>query len=326
MVTNGRGQKAKVKGSTKLSVQIASLKLKNPVMTASGTFGYGEEYAEYIDLNRLGAIVAKGLSITPRAGNPTPRVVETPAGMLNAIGLQNIGVMSFIREKLPFLRQFEVPVIANFFGDTVDEYVRAAGELSSAEGVHALEMNISCPNKQEGWIVFGTNPKAMSEVVSNVRKSTNLPLIVKLTPNVTDIGCMAKIAQDAGADALSVMNTITGMVIDIRRRKPVLANNTGGLSGPAIRPIALRMVWETCRAVSIPVIGMGGIMNAGDALEFLIAGARAVSVGTANFVNPTTTLDIIDGIEAFLAEEGVSDINNIIGSLKLNGCEQNEKR
>src|SRR5208283_4693146 len=321
MVTNGRGQKAKVKGSTKLSVQIASLKLKNPVMTASGTFGYGEEYAEYIDLNRLGAIVAKGLSITTRAGNPTPRVVETPAGMLNAIGLQNIGVMSFIREKLPFLRQFEVPVIANFFGDTVDEYVRAAGELSSAEGVHALEMNISCPNKQEGWIVFGTNPKAMSEVVSNVRKSTNLPLIVKLTPNVTDIGCMAKTAQDAGADALSVMNTITGMVIDIRRRKPVLANNTGGLSGPAIRPIALRMVWETCRAVSIPVIGMGGIMNAGDALEFLIAGARAVSVGTANFVNPTTTLDIIDGIEAFLAEEGVSDINNIIGSLKLNGCE-----
>ncbi|MBF0558723.1 MAG: dihydroorotate dehydrogenase [Nitrospirae bacterium] len=302
-----------------LSVTIGPLKLKNPVMTASGTFGYGEEYAEYIDLNRLGAIVVKGLSITPRDGNPTPRVVETPAGMLNAIGLQNIGVRSFIREKLPFLRQFDTPVIANFFGDTVDEYVRAAVELSSAEGVHALEMNISCPNKQEGWIVFGTNPTAMAEVVGEVRKATNLPLIVKLTPNVADIGCMAKVAQDAGADALSVINTITGMVIDIRKRKPVLANNTGGLSGPAIRPIAVRMVWETCKAVGIPVIGMGGIMNARDAMEFLIAGARSVAVGTANFVDPVAAIAVIDGIEAFLAEEGIPDINNIIGSLKLNG-------
>lgn len=301
-----------------MSVTIASLKLKNPVMTASGTFGYGEEYADYMDLNRLGAIVVKGLSITPRYGNPTPRVVETPAGMLNAIGLQNIGVVSFIRDKLPFLRQFEVPVIANFFGDTVEEYVRAAVELSSAEGVHALEMNISCPNKQEGWIVFGTNPEAMSEVVGEVRKATDLPLIVKLTPNVADIGFMARVAQDAGADALSVINTITGMVVDIRRRKPVLANTTGGLSGPAIRPIAVRMVWETCKAVGIPVIGMGGVMNAGDALEFMIAGARAVAVGTANFVNPSASIDVIDGIEKFLAEENIQDINSIVGSLNIN--------
>jgi len=303
-----------------LSVTVASLKLKNPVMTASGTFGYGEEYAEYIDLNRLGAIVVKGLSITPRDGNPTPRVVETPAGMLNAIGLQNIGVRAFIKDKLPFLRQFDTPVIANFFGDTVEEYIRSAGELSAAEGVHALEMNISCPNKQEGWIVFGTDPKRMDNVVTEVRKTTNLPLLVKLSPNVTDIACMAKTAEDAGADALSVMNTITGMVVDIRRRKPALANNTGGLSGPAIRPIAVRMVWETCKAVSIPVIGMGGIMTAQDALEFLIAGARAVAVGTANFVNPVATVEIIEGIEKFLCEEKISDINNIIGSIKLNGC------
>jgi dihydroorotate dehydrogenase (NAD+) catalytic subunit len=298
---------------------VSSLKLKNPVLTASGTFGYGEEYAEYIDLNRLGAIVVKGLSITPRDGNPTPRIVETPAGMLNAIGLQNIGVRAFIKDKLPFLRQFDTPVIANFFGDTVEEYVSAASELSAAEGVHALEMNISCPNKQEGWIVFGTDPKRMDNVITEVRKNTNLPLIVKLSPNVTDIGCMAKAAEDAGADALSVMNTITGMVVDIRQRKPALANNTGGLSGPAIRPIAIRMVWETCKAVNIPVIGMGGIMTASDALEFLIAGARAVAVGTANFVNPAASVEIIEGIEKFLIEDDLADINSIIGSLKVNG-------
>ena len=303
-----------------MSVSISSLELKNPVMTASGTFGYGEEYAEYFDLNRLGAIVVKGLSAGPRDGNPTPRIVETPAGMLNAIGLQNIGVRAFIKDKLPFLRQFNTPVIANFFGDTVKEYVMAAVELSAAEGVHALEMNISCPNKQAGWIVFGTDRKAMDQVVTEVRKATGLPLIVKLSPNVTDIGCMAKTAEDAGADALSVMNTITGMVVDIRSRRPVLANNTGGLSGPAIRPIAVRMVWEACKAVKIPVIGMGGIMDFRDALEFLIAGARAVAVGTANFVNPLAAVEIIEGMEKFLAEEGVSDIKGIIGSLNANDC------
>jgi dihydroorotate dehydrogenase (NAD+) catalytic subunit len=299
-----------------LSVDIAGLKLKNPVMTASGTFGYGEEYSEFLDLNRLGAIVVKGLSITPRQGNPTPRIVETPAGMLNAIGLQNIGVKAFIKEKLPFLKQFNIPIIANFFGDSIDEYIQAAEELSNAEGVHALEMNISCPNKQAGWIVFGTDPKTMEQVVTAVRKSTKLPLIVKLSPNVTDIGFMAKIAENAGADAVSLINTITGMVVDVKKRKPVLANNTGGLSGPAVRPIAVRMVWEVCKAVKIPIIGMGGIMNANDALEFLIAGAKAIAIGTANFVNPTATVEIIVGLEKFLIEEGLSDINEIIGSLK----------
>lgn len=298
-----------------LSVSIGSLTLKNPVMTASGTFGYGEEYAEFIDLGRLGAIVVKGLSPTPRQGNPVPRVVETPSGMLNAIGFQNIGTKAFIKEKLPFLRQFDTPVIANFFGDSIDEYVKAAAELSAAEGVHALEMNISCPNKQAGWIVFGTDPCAMRDVVSAARKATALPLIVKLSPNVTSIGAMAKVAEDCGADAVSVMNTITGMVIDVKRRRPVLANNTGGLSGPAIRPVAVRMVWEVCKAVAIPVIGMGGIMTAGDALEFLIAGAKAVAVGTANFVNPRATVEILAGIESFMNEEGISDINELIGSL-----------
>lgn len=299
-----------------LQVNIASLSLKNPVMTASGTFGYGEEYSEFIDLNNLGAIVVKGLSVAPRQGNSTPRVVETPSGMLNAIGLQNIGVEAFIKEKLPFLRQFNTPVIANFFGDSIDEYVRCAEELSAAEGVHALEMNISCPNKQEGWIVFGTDPMTMEKVVNAVRKATSLPLIVKLSPNVKDIGHMARVAESSGADAVSLINTITGMVVDIRKRRPVLANNTGGLSGPAIRPVAVRMVWEVYKAVKIPIIGMGGIMTAADALEFLIAGARAVAVGTANFINPTATIEIIDGIKTFMLEEGIEDINEIVGSLR----------
>lgn len=301
-----------------LSVDIAGLKLKNPVMTASGTFGYGEEYSEFFDLNRLGAIVVKGLSAMPKQGNPTPRVVETPAGMLNAIGLQNIGVDAFIKEKLPFLRQFNTSVIANFFGDSVDEYVETAEKLSSADGIHAIEMNISCPNKQAGWIIFGTDPKTMEHVVTAVRKTTKLPLIVKLSPNVTDISFMAKVAENAGADAVSLINTITGMAVDIKKRRPILANNIGGLSGPAIKPVAVRMVWEVCKAVNIPVIGMGGIMNANDALEFLIAGAKAVAVGTANFINPAVTIEIIEGLETFLKEEELSDINQIIRSLKIN--------
>jgi dihydroorotate dehydrogenase (NAD+) catalytic subunit len=311
--------KSKEAGKSKpnLSVEIAGLKLKNPVMTASGTFGYGEEYAEFVDLNRLGAVVVKGLSIVPKPGNPAPRIVETPSGMLNAIGLQNIGVPAFIKEKLPFLRQFNTPIIVNFFGDSVDEFVRAAGELSNADGVHGLEMNISCPNKQSGWCIFGTDPRIMSEVVSAVRKRTNLPLIVKLSPNVTDIGAMAKVAEDNGADAVSLINTITGMAIDIRRRRPVLANATGGLSGPAVKPVAVRMVWEVSKAVKIPIIGLGGIMNANDALEFLIAGAKAIAVGTANFVNPRVTIQIIEGLERFLDEEGISDINDLLGTLKV---------
>lgn len=300
-----------------LSVQIASLNLKNPVITASGTFGYGEEYSEFLDIERLGAIVVKGLSITPKKGNPPPRMIETPAGMLNAIGLQNIGVKAFINDKLPFLRQFKTPVIVNFFGDTVDEYIMAAEVLSSANGVHALEMNVSCPNKEAGWCIFGTNPETLKHVIAVVRKATNLPLIVKLSPNVTDIGLMAKIAEDSGADAISLINTLTAMCVDINKRKPILGNITGGLSGPAIRPVAVKMVWEACKAVKIPVIGMGGIMTFRDALEFLIVGARAVAVGTANFVNPAATVEIIEGIESFMREEGISDINQIIGSLKI---------
>lgn len=304
-----------------LSVDIAGLKLKNPVMTASGTFGYGEEYSEFVDLNRLGAIVVKGLSINPKEGNPTPRVVETPSGMLNAIGLQNIGIKTFIKEKLPALGRFNIPVIVNFFGDSIDEYVQAAEELSSASvlgaGIDALEMNVSCPNKQAGWIVFGTDPKIMQQVITEVKKATHLPLIVKLSPNVTDIGLMSKVAENEGANAVSLINTITGMVIDVKRRRPVLANATGGLSGPAIRPIAVRMVWEVYKTVKIPIIGMGGIMTANDAIEFLIAGARAVAVGTANFVNPAATVEVVEGIERFLLQEGLSDVNEIIGSLNI---------
>ena len=303
-------------GRPDLSVEIGGLRLKNPVMTASGTFGYGEEYSEFIDLNRLGAIVVKGLSPVPRMGNPVPRIVETPAGMLNAIGLQNIGVRAFICEKLPFLRQFNTPVIVNFFGDNVAEFEQAAEELSSADGIHGLEMNISCPNKQAGWSVFGTDPGIMSEVVTAVRRKTKLPLIVKLSPNVTSIPVMAKVAEDSGADAISLINTITGMVIDVRSRRPVLANRIGGLSGPAIRPIAVRMVWEACRAVKIPVIGLGGIMKAEDAIEFLVAGARGVQVGTASFINPYAAMEIIEGLENFMLDESISDINELIGSIK----------
>jgi len=297
-----------------LSVRIGSLHLKNPVMTASGTFGYGEEYAEFIDLSMLGAVVVKGLSLLPKEGNPPPRIVETASGMLNAIGLQNIGIERFIREKVPFLRTYDTNVIVNFFGDSVDEYVAAAERLSSVDGIHGLEMNISCPNKQAGWCIFGTDPRVTSEVVGAVRKATKLPLIVKLSPNVTDISLMAKVAADAGADALSVINTLTGMVIDIRTRRPKLANRTGGLSGPAIRPVAVRMVYEVYQAVKVPIIGMGGIMHAEDALEFILAGASAVAVGTANFINPTATTDILEGIEAYMIEEKIGMVSTLTGA------------
>ncbi len=300
--------------SINLSVRIGSLELKNPVMTASGTFGYGEEYAEFLDLSSLGAVVVKGLSLLPKEGNPPPRIVETASGMLNAIGLQNIGIQRFIEEKIPFLRTYDTKVIVNFFGDSIDEYVAAAERLSSVEGIHGLEMNISCPNKQAGWCIFGTDPKVTTQVVSAVRKATKLPLIVKLSPNVTDISLMARVAADAGADALSVINTLTGMVIDIKTRRPKLANRTGGLSGPAIKPVAVRMVYEVFKAVNIPVIGMGGIMNSDDAIEFLLAGATAVAVGTANFVNPGATIDILDGIVTYMKDEKVDDINLLRGA------------
>ena len=302
-----------------LEVSLGKLKLKNPVMTASGTFGYGEEYAEFVDLNRLGAVVVKGLSLLPKEGNPTPRIVETSSGMLNAIGLQNIGIERFIREKIPFLKQFNTPVIVNFFGDTREEYILAAEQLSCVDGIHGLEMNISCPNKQAGWSIFGTDPKVTHDVVSSVRKKTDLTLIVKLSPNVTDIALMAKAAEDAGADALSLINTITGMAIDIQTRKPRLANIRGGLSGPAIKPIAVRMVYEVKQAVKIPVVGLGGIMNADDAVEFMIAGATAVAVGTANFINPMATIEILDGLAAYMKLHEIEDIASLTGSMHAPG-------
>ena len=302
-----------------LSVEIGRLRLRNPVMTASGTFGYGEEYAPYVDLNRLGAIVVKGLSLKPRMGNPPPRIVETPCGMLNAVGLQNVGVNVFIREKLPFLAQFDLPVIANIFGESVEEYVKVAEILSQASGVHGLEVNISCPNVKKGGIAFGANPDMAADVTRRVKASTDLPVIVKLTPNVTDIAEIAESVEAAGADAISLINTITGMSVDIERRVPHLRNITGGLSGPAIKPVALRMVWQVIQRVSVPVIGLGGIMTARDALEFLIVGARAVQVGTAHFIHPHAAIDILEGIEDYLEQHQFDDINQLIGTLKTGG-------
>jgi dihydroorotate dehydrogenase (NAD+) catalytic subunit len=302
-----------------LSVEIGRLRLRNPVMTASGTFGYGEEYAPYVDLSRLGAIVVKGLSLKPRMGNPPPRIVETPCGMLNAVGLQNVGVNAFIREKLPFLTQFDLPVIANIFGESVEEYVKVAEILSQASGVHGLEVNISCPNVKKGGIAFGANPDMAADVTRRVKASTDLPVIVKLTPNVTDITEIAESVEAAGADAISLINTITGMSVDIERRVPHLRNITGGLSGPAIKPVALRMVWQVIQRVSIPVIGLGGIMTARDALEFLIVGARAVQVGTAHFIHPHAAIDILEGIEDYLEQHQFDDINQLVGTLKTGG-------
>jgi len=299
-----------------LAVDIAGLKLKNPVMPASGTFGYGEEYAPYFDLNRLGAIVTKGLSLNPKAGNPTPRIAETTSGMLNAIGLQNVGIDAFVNAKTPFYGGLDTQVIANFFGNTLEEYGEVAQKLNDVACVDAVELNISCPNVKQGGIVFGTDPAAAAQVVTLVRKALSKPLIVKLTPNVTDITVIARAVEEAGADAISCINTLTGMAIDIKTRKPKIANRTGGLSGPAIRPVAVRMVHQVVQAVKIPVIGIGGIMSAADALEFLIVGAKAVQVGTANFIDPQAMLHIIDGLEAFLAEEGLTDINEVIGSLE----------
>jgi dihydroorotate dehydrogenase (NAD+) catalytic subunit len=300
-----------------LAVELAGLRLKNPVMPASGTFGYGQEYTPFFDLDELGAMVTKGLSLWPKAGNDTPRIAETNGGMLNAIGLHNVGVEAFVREKLPFLRQFRIPVIVNFFGNSLEEYGEMARRLSDLPDVAAAELNISCPNVKKGGIVFGTDPRAAAEVVALVRRHLSKPLIVKLTPNVTDIAVMARAVEEAGADAISLINTVTGLAVDVRRRKPRLANLTGGLSGPAIRPLAVRMVYEVVRTVKVPVIGVGGISRAEDALEFLIVGARAVQVGTANFVDPRVMPRIVAGLEAYCREQQVGDINQVIGSLQL---------
>lgn len=299
-----------------LEVTIAGLKFKNPVMTASGTFGYGAEFAPYTSLEKLGAIVVKGLSLYPRQGNPGPRIVETPCGMLNAIGLQNVGVDEFIEKKLPLLKGVKTHVIANIFGETIEDYMEVARRLDKVKGVSALEINISCPNVKKGGIVFGTDPQEAFRVVSAVRKSTSLPLITKLSPNVTDIKVMVKAAEDAGTDAISLINTLTGMVIDIEKRRPVLATATGGLSGPAIRPVAVRMVWQAASVARVPVIGMGGIMDARGALEFIIAGAAAVQVGTASFIDPDAAAKIAAGIEEYATRHGLS-VKELTGSLKL---------
>lgn len=297
-----------------LMVSLGGLVLNNPVLVASGTFGYGEEYAGVVDLNRLGAVVVKGLSLKPRTGYPTPRLYETPSGMLNAIGLENVGVEAFIQEKLPFLRQFKTRVIANIFGETVEEYQEVANRLDGIEGVHALEVNISCPNVKKGGLSFGSDPRATFEVLSAVRQTTRLPLIAKLSPNVTDITEFARAAKAAGVDAVSLINTLVGMAIDIEAQHPVLSAVTGGLSGPAIRPIAVRMVWEVARSVDLPIIGMGGIVSAEDAIEFLLAGASAVAVGTANFMNPRASIDVLEGIRAFLIKKGYEDIRQLVGA------------
>lgn len=295
-------------------VDIAGLRLKNPVMPASGTFGYGEEYAPYVDIDRLGAVVVKGISLHPRQGNTPPRIMETTGGMVNAIGLQNPGVQEFVKEKLPFLRQFDVPVIVNIFGETVDEYRNVAEILSRTEGVHALEVNISCPNVKKGGMSFGADSDAAYEVTRKVKSVTHLPVIVKLTPNVTDITEIAQRVQEGGADAVSLINTVAAMSVNLERRASQIGRITGGLSGPAIKPIALRMVYHVVKRVSIPVIGVGGIMNAADALEFLIVGARAVQVGTANFLNPRATIDIIDGIEEYMVKKGIENIQDLMGT------------
>jgi dihydroorotate dehydrogenase (NAD+) catalytic subunit len=297
-----------------LSVDLAGIPLRNPLLTASGTFGYGAEYADFVDLNRLGAVVVKGITLEPRPGNPPPRTVETPAGMLNAIGLQNPGAAAFIEQKLPYLRQFDVPVIVNINARTVDEFAALARLFEGVEGVHGLEVNISCPNVREGGMEFSADPQAAFEAVRAVRDQTSLPLLVKLSPNVTDIRQLARRVVAAGADAVSLINTVVGMVIDVERRRPFLANRTGGLSGPAIRPIAVRMVWEVAEAVEVPIVGMGGIMTAHDALEFILAGATAVAVGTANFVHPRATMEILEGLIAYLQQQGIADIRELIGA------------
>lgn len=300
-----------------LSVNLAGIELRNPVMTASGTFGYGEEFAEYLDLEKIGAIVTKGLSMRPRAGNPMPRILETPGGMLNAIGLQNVGIDAFIEKKVPFLRSVRTPVIVNFFGNTVEEYAALAERIDTVPEVAGVEINISCPNVRHGGIVFGTDPKAAWSVVRAVRDATIKPVIVKLSPNVTDIVEMAQACAEADADALSLINTITGMAIDLKSRRPVLANVTGGLSGPAVKPVALRMVWQVAQAVKLPLIGIGGITSGTDALEFILAGATAVQVGTANFMSPGSSQRIAEEMEKWLRENGVADVKELIGALRV---------
>ena len=298
-----------------MKVNLAGVELRNPVMTASGTFGSGIEYSEFVDLNRLGAIVTKGVANIPWAGNPTPRIAETYGGMLNAIGLQNPGMEVFIERDMPFLQTYKTKIIVNVCGKTEEDYIDVVERLSD-QPVDLLEINISCPNIKEGGIAFGQDPKSVEQITAAVKKHAKQPIIMKLSPNVTDITEMARAAEAGGADALSLINTITGMKIDIYKRQFAVANKTGGLSGPAIKPIAVRMVYQVANAVKLPIIGMGGIVTAEDALEFILAGATAVSVGTANFANPCATIEVVEGIEAYMKKYGVKDINDLIGAVK----------
>jgi dihydroorotate dehydrogenase (NAD+) catalytic subunit len=301
--------------SPDLSVTIGKLKLKNPVMVASGTFGFGEEYEDFIELDRLGAIIPKGISLKPMVGNLPPRIFETEGGILNSIGLQNPGFHEFTKNKLPFLTRIRTHLIINFFGNTQKEYIELAGRFNEVPGISGLEMNISCPNVKQGGIAFCSDPRMTYRLVRAVRKSTQLPLIVKLSPNVTEIDSLAKIAEEGGADAVSLVNTFKAMAINIHSRKPELGNIIGGLSGPAIKPIALRMVWEVSQRVNIPVIGMGGIIKAEDAIEFILVGASAIQIGTANLVNPRTGVEVIDGIKKYLMENRINRVQRLVGLL-----------
>ena len=298
-------------------VNLAGIKMKNPVTVASGTFGYGREFAEFIDLNKLGGICTKGTSLKPRAGNKPPRVYETPAGMLNAIGLQNPGVEYFMNNDLPYLKKFDTAIIVNACGSTIEDYVELAKVLNTLD-IDGVELNLSCPNVKAGCLAFGTTYEGVKEVTSKVRKVLDKPLIVKLTPNVTDITMPAKGAKDAGADGVSLINTLLGMSIDIHKRRPHLANNTGGLSGPCVKPVAVRMVYQVAQAVDIPILGLGGITTGEDAIEFMLAGATALSIGTGNFVAPDTSIKVIDGIEKYMKQYGIDDINSIVGTVQMN--------
>lgn len=299
----------------RLNVNIGSLALKNPVLTASGTFGYGKEFSDFIDLDKLGGFIIKGTTLNHREGNPYPRMVETPSGMLNAVGLQNKGVDYFIDHIYPEIKDVDTHVIVNVSGATVDDYVAVAEKLDSLDKINAIEVNISCPNVKQGGMAFGTTCEGAAEVTKAVRKAFTKTLIVKLSPNVTDIASIAKSVEGAGADSVSLINTLLGMAIDVERRRPYLSTVTGGLSGPAVRPVAVRMVWQVAHAVNIPVIGLGGIMNGRDALEFIMAGATAVEIGTANFIDPAVTVKIIDYIEDYCSRHGIADINELRGIL-----------
>ena len=298
-------------GEVDLTVDLGKLVLSNPVLAASGTFGYGLEYTEFLDLNDLGGFSTKGLSLKPKSGNPVPRVIETASGMLNSIGLENIGLDAFLSEKLPLLKMYKTRIIVNFFGETIQQYEEMALALSKEERIDALEMNVSCPNVEEGGLQFSSDPETLRQVVDAVRKVTDKFLIVKLSPNVTDITTLAKAAEDAGGDALSVCNTFVGMKVNLETGKPYLANRTGGLSGPAIKPLALNMVYETARTVKIPVIGIGGISNSDDAIEFLMAGAKAVQIGTANYVDPKVTVKVVDGIRDWCRQNQISKLADL---------------